>query len=219
MPARLGWQGGSKTGYGNSDGIRIRDAGVSRARSPGCYCIAFSTAYVRRRRVVEIRFGSVCCACVILYRENTMNFWKTLSPGRTDYESAAVGAVQRAGGDQGLQTRAQPVQSGGSHLPTAYGPNSTLSKWLRWLWLCRGPRKDRRMMSLAGRCAGQQIPSTRLALVSGLMSWAGKAGALETTGCARVDISLNQTAVCAGACTASTRRSSGASKSARLRRE
>ena len=119
MPARLGWQGGSKTGYGNSDGIRIRDAGVSRARSPGCYCIAFSTAYVRRRRVVEIRFGSVCCACVILYRENTMNFWKTLSPGRTDYESAAVGAVQRAGGDQGLQTRAQPVQSGGSHLPTA----------------------------------------------------------------------------------------------------
>ena len=97
----------------------------------------------------------------------------------------------------------------------AYGPK--LSKWLRWLWLCRGPRKDRRMMSLAGRCAGQQIP--RLALMSGLMSWAGKAGALETTGCARVDISLNQTAVCAGACTASTRRSSGASKSARLRRE
>jgi hypothetical protein len=66
---------------------------------------------------------------------------------------------------------------------------------------------------------GSRFQAAKLALMSGLMSWAGKAGALETAGCARVDISLNQTAVCAGACTASTRRSSGASKSARLRRE
>ena len=183
MPARLGWQGGSKTGYANSDGIRIRDAGVSRARSPGCYCIAFSTAYVRRRRVVEIRFGSVCCACVILYRENTMNFWKTLSPGRTDYESAAAGAIQEAGGDQGLQTRAQPVQSGGSHLPTAYGPNSTLSKWLRWLWLCRGPRKDRRMMSLGGqvrRAADSKARLDEWADVLGWQSWSTRDSRLRS---------------------------------------
>lgn len=26
-----------------------------------------------------------------------------------------------------------------------------LGKWLRWLWLCRGPRKDRRMMSSGGQ--------------------------------------------------------------------
>ena len=127
VPARLGWQGGSKTGYGNGDAVRVRDAGVSRARSPGCYCIAFSTAYVRRRRAVEIKFGSVCCACVLLYRENTMKFWKTLSPGRTDYESAAVGAINPK---EGLtNARAQPEQSGsGSHLPTAL--LDALPRWL-----------------------------------------------------------------------------------------
>lgn len=44
--------------------------------------------------------------------------------------------------------------------------------------------------------------------MSGLMSWAEALESQDkTTGCARgtVDISLNQTAVCAGACTASTR--------------
>ena len=64
--------------------------------------MAFSTAYVRRRWVVEIKFGSVCCAWVLLYRENTVKTRKVQSPGRT--------VCLNAGGDLGLQTRAQLVQ-------------------------------------------------------------------------------------------------------------
>ena len=83
---------------------------VSRGQeAQGCYCIAFSTAYVRRRWVVEIRFGSVCCAWELLYRENTVKTRTEQSPGRTGNLAAVVAALLLLEA-WGLQTRAQLVQ-------------------------------------------------------------------------------------------------------------
>lgn len=71
---------------------RFRDARVSRARGPGCYWMAFSTAYVRRRWVVEMRLGRVCCAWVLLDRENTVK--SRAGQGRAE-QGRAGGGVHR----------------------------------------------------------------------------------------------------------------------------
>ena len=84
---------GRKLGTGSVMGFGS-ETQVSRGQeAQGCYCMAFSTAYVRRRWVVEIRFGSVCCAWVLLYRENTVKTRTEQSPGRTGNSAAVVAAL------------------------------------------------------------------------------------------------------------------------------
>lgn len=160
---------GRKLGTGSAMGFGS-ETQVSRGQgAQGCYCMAFSTAYVRRRWVVEIRFGSVCCAWVLLYRENTVKMGKEQSPGRTGNLAAVVAALLLLGA-WGLQTRAQLVQK------------QTLARakcgWLL-LWLCRGPRKDRRMMSLGWQVRRAAARFRRLALVSGLLSWTAEGSARD----------------------------------------
>lgn len=186
----------------------FRDAGVSRARSPGCYCTAFSTAYVRRRCVVEIKFGSVCCAWVLLYRENTVNARGMQSPGRTDSLKCSGGALQVLAATEDYK-RARN-SSRGSH----WGALTVAAGAVAVSEAEEGSADD---VVWGGRCAGQQHASERLALVRGLVSWtAGEA--LETAGCTRGRyFAETKRLFCAEACTASTFSWSGASLPVRLR--
>ena len=85
----------------------LRDAGVSsRALSPECYCTALKTAYVLRRWVVDIRFGSVCWAWADL-RENTVavfagvkgggaEIWELRRPSGADKRLCSRGRFERS---------------------------------------------------------------------------------------------------------------------------
>lgn len=164
---------GRKLGTGNVMRFGL-ETQVSRGQeAQGCYCTAFSTAYARRRWVEEIRFGSVCCAWVLLYRENTVKTSPEQSPGRAGKSDAVVAALLLLEA-WGLQTRTL-VQT------------QTLARaergWLL-LWLCRGPRKDRPMMSLGWQVRRAAARFRGLALMDGLLSWTAE-GARETEGCTR----------------------------------
>lgn len=150
-------------------------------------------------------------------RERVLRVGAFISRKHGEDESRAVaGASRQVGRSGGCSLIAGGV---GITNARALVQTQTLARaergWLL-LWLCRGPRKDRPMMSLGWQMRRAAARFRGLALVDGLLSWTAEERARQRAA-PRVDISLNKTAVCAGTCTASTFSWSGASIPVRLR--